>query len=70
MAGSSELTYLRFLAYELPGALGYAVGYVAIGYLAGESWEQVSKAVGTGWAAVFAVVGLVIWITTWWRRRR
>lgn len=70
VAGSSNLTYVRFLAYEIPGVLVYAVGYVAVGYLAGESWHTVSTVMGTGWAVLFTIVALGLWVASRIRARR
>lgn len=67
MAGTSRLTYPRFLAYDLLGVAGWTVMYVSAGYLAGESWRWVSGALGTGWAVLFALVGLGAWLRS--RRR-
>jgi dephospho-CoA kinase len=56
-AGSSRIAYPRFLAFDALGIVGWAVTYVSVGYLAGESWQRVGGLVGTGWALVFVVVG-------------
>lgn len=67
-AGMSELRYRSFLFYELIGLVGWVAMYVAIGWLAGESWEAVAQWVGVGGAVAFAVAGVVLWIV--WRARR
>ena len=67
-AGMSELRYRSFLVFELIGVVGWVAIYVAIGWLAGESWEAVAQWVGVGGAVVFAVVGVILWVV--WRARR
>lgn len=67
-AGMSELPYRTFLFFELIGLVGWVAMYVAIGWLAGESWEAVAQWVGVGGAVAFAVAGVVLWIV--WRARR
>ena len=69
-AGMSGLPYLRFLLYEIPGLIGYVALYVAIGLLAGESWEVAVQAFGVGGAGLFAVVGFGLWMITMRRRAR
>lgn len=67
-AGMSELRYRTFLFYELIGLVGWVAIYVAIGWLAGESWEAAAQWVGVGGAVAFAVAGVVLWVV--WRARR
>jgi membrane-associated protein len=55
-AGGSGMTYLRFLAFDVPGVVGWAALYVAIGLGAGEGWRAVSGEAGPGLAAVLAVL--------------
>lgn len=62
MAGTSRLSFPRFLAYDLAGIGAWVAMYVSAGYLAGESWRWVSGALGTGWAVAFGLVGLAAWI--------
>jgi membrane-associated protein len=61
-AGMSRVPYRRFLLYDLLGVAGWAVGSVALGVLAGESWRLIVSAVGTVGALVIALIvaGLVI----------
>lgn len=55
-AGGSGMTYLRFLAFDLPGVVGWALLYVAIGLGAGEGWRAVSGQAAPGLAALVAVL--------------
>jgi membrane protein DedA with SNARE-associated domain len=66
-AGMSDLSYRRYLPYELVGLTGWVVLYVTIGLVARESWEVATRVVGVGGTVVFAVVGLVAWRV--WRGR-
>lgn len=66
-AGTSGLSYRRYLPYELVGLLGWVALYVTIGLLAGESWEAATRIVGAGGTLVFVGVGVVVWWT--WRSR-
>lgn len=69
-AGASGVAYPRFLLFDLVGVAGWVAEYVAIGYLAGESWRWVSGAVGTGWAVLFVGVLLAAWLAARRRARR
>jgi len=66
-AGMSGVRPTTFLLYELPGVVLWAVLYVGIGVLAGESWQLVSSLVGAGWLVLFAALGLILWVRA--RRR-
>jgi membrane protein DedA with SNARE-associated domain len=55
IAGASRMPYPRFLVFDLLGVTGWAVGSVALGYLAGESWHIIAGALGTASAIVVAV---------------
>jgi membrane protein DedA with SNARE-associated domain len=67
-AGSSGLSYRRYLTFELPGVITWAAMYMAAGALAGESWEKVTQLMGAGWVVIFAAAGLALWVLH--RRRR
>jgi dephospho-CoA kinase len=41
------MPYPRFLVYDVVGVFGWAVASVALGYLAGESWQAAAHALGT-----------------------
>jgi undecaprenyl-diphosphatase len=66
-SGVARMPFNRFLLYEIPGLVAWAALYMGIGYLAGESWERAASMVGGGWAIIFAVAGIVIWLRA--RRR-
>ena len=69
-AGMSGMTYVRFLAYDLPGVVLWLALYVGVGVLAGESWRVASGLLGTGWALVFLVALGLSWILAARRRVR
>ena len=58
-AGMSRMSYGKYLLYDLLGVAGWAAGSVALGYIAGHSYERLAHRVGTGTALVFAVIILV-----------
>jgi membrane protein DedA with SNARE-associated domain len=61
-SGAAGIRFGTFLLYEIPGLLAWAALYMGVGLLAGESWELASSIVGGGWAVIFAVAGVVIWV--------
>jgi len=64
LAGTSRMPYPRFLAFNAAGGIVWGSGFVLLGYLAGNSYQQVEKTVGrTAALVVLAVVvlGLLIW---------
>ncbi|MGO4805250.1 DedA family protein [Arthrobacter sp. 2MCAF15] len=70
LAGSARMPYPRFLAFNVAGGILWGVGFVLLGFVAGNSYEAVAKAAGRDIAVVvgvLAVIGLIIWQV---RRRR
>jgi membrane-associated protein len=64
LAGSSHLRYRRFAVYNAAGGLVWGVGSVLLGYLAGNSYKAIERAVGPVTAIIFAVLviaGLIAW---------
>lgn len=64
LAGMSRMPYRRFLPWNAIGGLVWGVGFVCLGYLAGNSYAALEKTVGRGLAVavlVLVVVGLVVW---------
>jgi len=56
--------YPRFLAFNAAGGLCWGVGFVLLGYLAGNSYEAVAKTIGrdvTAVVVVIAIAAVVIW---------
>jgi membrane protein DedA with SNARE-associated domain len=58
LAGSARMPYPRFLAFNAFGGVVWGIGFVVLGYLAGNSYKTVEQQVGRG--AAFAAVGLVV----------
>jgi membrane protein DedA with SNARE-associated domain len=72
LAGSSHMSYPKFLAYNAAGGLVWGTGSVLLGYLAGNSYAAVEHAFGRASALVAAglvVAGLVVWGVRRHRRR-
>ena len=64
LAGTSHMAYPKFLGCNAAGGLVWGVGYVLLGYLAGNSYQKVASAAGPIAAAVVAVVvvlAVIIW---------
>ncbi|WP_255769774.1 DedA family protein [Pseudarthrobacter sulfonivorans] len=73
LAGTSRMPYGRFLLFNAAGGLTWGVGFVLLGFLAGNSYETVAKAAGQDIAVVIAVVAvaaLVAWRVRAWRKER
>jgi len=68
LAGTVRMPYLRFLAYNAAGGIVWGVGFVLLGYLAGNSYQRVVKTVGTT-ATIVAVVLLLLPVVIWRIRR-
>jgi membrane-associated protein len=70
LAGISRMPYRVFLLYNALGGLVWGVGFVLLGYFAGNAYQRVERTAGTAVAAVVAAVvvaALVVWEV---RRRR
>jgi membrane-associated protein len=64
LAGTSHMPYRRFLAYNAAGGIAWGIGFVLLGFLAGNSYEAVAKAAGRDIAVVIGavvVLALIIW---------
>lgn len=70
LAGTSRMPYGRFLAYNAAGGLVWGIGFVLLGFLAGNSYEAVAKAVGQELAIVIAAVAVVALAVWHFRSRR
>ena len=58
LAGSAGMRYPRFLAFNAFGGVVWGLGFVLLGYLAGNSYKTVEQTVGRG--AAFVAVGIVL----------
>ena len=73
LAGTSRMPYGRFLTYNAAGGIVWGIGFVLLGFLAGNSYEAVAQAVGRDLAVVIglvAVAALVGWHLRSRRRRQ
>ena len=68
LAGSARMPYARFLVFNAAGGITWGVGFVLLGYLAGDSYKAVENTVGRGTA--IALVLIVFVVVVGWRRRR
>jgi membrane protein DedA with SNARE-associated domain len=68
LAGTSLMPYRRFLAFNAAGGLVWGVGFVCLGYFAGNAYARIEQAVGRGAAVVVAIVVLTVLIV--WRVRK
>lgn len=68
LAGTSRMPYRRFLLFNAIGGVLWGVGFVLLGFLAGDSYRTVEKAVGRGVAV--AVAALAVAVLAFWLVRR
>lgn len=68
LAGTSRMHYPRFLAFNAAGGLTWGVGFVLLGYFAGNSYDAVAKVAGRDITATALAIGLLALII--WRIRR
>lgn len=71
-AGISRMPYGIFLVYNVIGSVLSVSVVLTLGYFFGESWKLISRWLGWGGAAAFALViiaVLALWGFRWWRRR-
>jgi membrane protein DedA with SNARE-associated domain len=62
------MRYRRFLPFNAAGGLVWGVGFVLLGYFAGNSYARIEKLVGRTVAIVVAVIVVMVLII--WRIRR
>ncbi len=73
VAGTSQMSYRRFFAYNATGGLLWGTGAVLAGYLAGNSYSVIERTFGRASAiaaGAVVVVVLVLWRVSRWRRKR
>jgi membrane protein DedA with SNARE-associated domain len=70
LAGMSRMPYRKFLAFNAAGGLVWGVAFVSVGYLAGNSYQRVEKAVGRGGAAAVAAVVVAVLVFRHFRKAR
>jgi membrane protein DedA with SNARE-associated domain len=64
MAGMGNISFRRFLLYDLSGEAIWVVGYGGLGYLFGSQWEVVSEFVGNFGGLLLGLVILAagVWL--------
>jgi membrane protein DedA with SNARE-associated domain len=75
LAGTGAISYPRYLAWDLLGAIIWAGSFVVLGYLLGDRWRSVVERIGLGRAMLIAGLILLVGMAAtvgWrlWRRRR
>jgi dephospho-CoA kinase len=68
-AGMTGMSYPRFLFYDILGVLGWGVGSVFAGYMAGRSWHVLAGALGSVSTIIVILVATAA-ISLGWRARR
>lgn len=69
-AGASGMTYLRFVAFDIPGVAAWALLYMAIGLGAGEGWGLIVEGSGPGLLPLaLLIVAVALWAGRRLRRR-
>jgi membrane-associated protein len=70
MAGMSEISYRRFLAYDLLGIFLWLTGSIAIGVGTALGWQRVRDDLGPEWGLGLLVLGGIVWVGLKVRRMR
>ena len=60
VAGSTSVSYRRFLAFDLLGVAGWAFVGLGIAYAGARGWEMGVSSVGVGWVTLGVVVMVVV----------
>jgi membrane protein DedA with SNARE-associated domain len=64
LAGAAQMPYRRFITWNAFGGVVWGVGFVLLGFLAGNSYQKVATEVGRGSAIAVTVIvlaALVVW---------
>ncbi|MDP8932160.1 MAG: DedA family protein [Actinomycetota bacterium] len=73
LAGSTEMPYGRFVAFNAPAGTLWAAAFILMGFAAGRSWKAVDAWAGRGSAVLLALVALAVavaWTARVIQRRR
>ncbi|MGB7364726.1 MAG: DedA family protein [Rhodococcus sp. (in: high G+C Gram-positive bacteria)] len=64
LAGMSRMPYPKFLTFNAIGGLVWGIGFVMLGFVAGNSYEKIAKTVGTSATLIVVavvIVGVIVW---------
>ncbi|MEZ2391705.1 DedA family protein [bacterium RCC_150] len=70
LAGLSRMPYRRFAFWNFSGGIIWGSLFVSLGFVAGNSYEEVARVVGRGAAGVVAVVVIAILLVWQFRKHR
>jgi len=70
LAGTAQMRYSKFLAFNAAGGLVWGAAFVLLGYLAGNSYATIEKAVGRGALVVVLVLMIIVAISLRIRKHR
>jgi membrane protein DedA with SNARE-associated domain len=69
VAGTSRMSYRKFVLYDALGAVLWTVGFVTLGYVLGASWRVAERWIGRTGFIIAAVAVLLVGVI-WLRRRK
>jgi membrane-associated protein len=70
LAGTAQMRYPRFLAFNAAGGLVWGTGFVLVGYLAGAGYQRVEKVAGRASTGVLVVLVLALVLNHFRVRRK
>ena len=70
VAGSTNVSFLKFFAYNILGGLSWAISFVILGYTFGESYEIAGKYVGKFIFIVIVLSMLIIYLYKFVNKRK
>lgn len=70
VAGSTDISFFKFLAYNIIGGISWAVSFSMVGYIFGKSYEVASKYVGRFIFIAFVLSILMIYLYRFINKRK
>ncbi len=70
VAGSSDVSFLKFLAYNIIGGISWAISFVLIGYFFGKSYEIIDQYVGKFIFIVIILSIVILYLFKFINKRR
>lgn len=64
LAGASQLTYRRFVLFDVPASLIWAIVFSTLGFVLGESWDLIREVTGTA-ALLVLILFLLALVIRW-----